>query len=153
MQAPFPWLRWLGWAFLASVMALGFWYFKDRFKFPAPKRRETFEAKPEELPRVWLRNQLRILTYRLEPLEDLPTAPDSWIAIVKEFLEREAGVPARAWTSADLQSRTTDLPEGENFLALVRQCELYQFSPGFRKSHHAKRITLDWISQVERLFP
>lgn len=153
MQAPFPWLTWLGWALFAAILALSLWRFKSRFKVSIPQSPKIPPAKPEELPRVWLRNQLRILSYRLEPLENLEEAPDCWIAIVKEFLERESGVPAKAWTSTDLQYRAKDIPDPEGFLATIRECELYQFSPAFRKNHHAKRITLDWISQVERLFP
>ncbi len=152
MRAPIPWLKWLGWVFLAALLALGFWRLKSRLKLPVPKRPDPSPEKQQELPRVWLRNQLRILAYRLESLDDLANAPDCWSAIVKEFLERENATPARAWTSTDLRSQSKDFPEREGLLAILGQCELYQFSPAFRKDRHAKRLTLEWISQIERLF-
>jgi hypothetical protein len=152
MQAPIPWLKWFGWVLLASLLLLAFWRFKDRLKPPFPKQPEPITQRPEASPRDWLRNQLRLLTYQLEPLEDLADGPDRWSALVKEFLQREKGKPAKAWTSTDMIAGLANSAERDAFLTLLRQCELYQFSPAFRKETHAKRLTLEWISQAERLF-
>ncbi len=151
-----PWSKWF-WIFLIGAPALAalLYRYQNRFRFIKSEPKEPNLPKaPSESPAEWLRKQLLILRARVETGPATFSPALAWSALLREYLDKQTGHPAMAWTSSQLAERLYPDPKSVRIAEMMRECDKAKFqSPQQRpESSEEVQLTLRWIAESERLF-
>jgi hypothetical protein len=152
INAPIDWRKWAQWIFFSSLAGI---LFAAALAFiPKPnfrKARPAFTAPAEkrEDNSQWLRRQLNGLKIKLNETEVTDGVVDELTLILREYFEREGGIPGRMWTTREFGRYFAKNATTAALVPIFERCDRFKF--GRERLRSAKENALLSLQEAEQL--
>jgi hypothetical protein len=151
LSLPFPWSALLRLVVFAALLYGLFYFVKEWLSRLPPlnlrKKLKRSRAKPED-PLRWLHAQIARLKKRLEEEEESDELIDDWSQVLREYYQRKTGLPVKAWTTGECETKLKSEPTVPPLLPYFRECDSFKFTASSLSS--ASELLVRCLTHTER---
>ncbi|MFM8314071.1 MAG: hypothetical protein ACKOA8_07270 [Deltaproteobacteria bacterium] len=138
------------------LLALAAWglvrYFILKYRKRPKKHRTqavTHPSPPPEDPRVWLKNQLRILKSKLEEDPTNEFLIDEWGRIIRGYVGRLNSSPALAWTTLELKKLISEQSPILKLIPCFESSDRFRFQNPVKDQNSIPSLVNHFITETE----